>query len=311
MSSSIRLDDLATFSVVAEHRSFTKAAAQLGVSQSALSHGLKALEERLGLRLLARTTRSVAPTAAGEKLLARLGPALGEIQSAVDDLHALRGRPSGTVRLTTTQHAADTILRPMLLDFFEAHPSITVEVDVDEALADIVASRFDAGIRFGEQVARDMIAVPVSGPMRAALVASPGYFEHHPRPRVPRDLLEQRCILYRFKTAGTLYAWELEEEGREIRIRVNGPLVVSDTPTLIGAALDGYGIAYTFENHVAEHLASGRLVRVLAAYCPPFPGYYMYYAGNKQSPALRALAEALRVKRRLSSRGTPRRGRAG
>jgi DNA-binding transcriptional LysR family regulator len=289
------LDDLALFMAVADERSFTRAAARLGLSQSALSHAVKALEERLGLRLLARTTRSVATTEAGERLLRRLRPALGDIDSALQDLRELRARPSGTVRITTMKHAYDKVIRPALVGFLRDHPDVSVEIDVDEGLTDIVASRFDAGIRHGEAVDRDMIAVRICPDLRFAVVASPGYVRAHGKPRTPKELVAHRCINYRFKTSRTLAPWEFERDGRELKVRVDGPLVVNDAELMLSAALDGHGFGFVYEDQVVEHLAKGRLVRVLSKWCPPIPGYYLYYPDRRQTPALAALIEVLRL----------------
>lgn len=289
------LNDLAAFVAVADATSFTRAASRLGMSPSALSHAMKALEGRLGVRLLARTTRSVRPTEAGERLLRTLRPALEDIGAGLTALGGLRDKPVGTVRITTFKHAATSVVWPVLPAFLTAHPGIRVEMTIDDGLTDIVASRYDAGIRFGEKVAKDMIAVRVGPDVRAAVVGSPGYLADHPVPRAPQDLAGHRCINYRFATAGGLYLWEFERGGRPLQLRVDGPLVLNDGDLILAAALAGQGIAYLFEDQVADHVAAGRLIRVLAEWCPPFPGYHLYYPSRRQTPpALAALVDALR-----------------
>lgn len=300
-----QLEQLSVFATIAEEKSFTRAAARLGVSQSALSHSIKALEARLGVQVLARTTRSVAPTAAGQELLGRLRPALGDISAAVSAVREMRSTPSGTLRIATGRHAMRMLLRPALARFLPAYPEVTVEIDVDDGLTDIVASGFDAGIRIGEQVAGDMIAVRIGPDLRPVLAASPAYFAGRSRPRTPGDLLQHRCINYRFHTSGGIYAWELDDGARPVRVRVPGSLVVNEAETMLEAALDGHGIAYFFEDMVAEHLAAGTLVRVLGSYCQPFPGYFLYYSGRRQSPALMALVEMMRYSRVGAGRGHP------
>jgi DNA-binding transcriptional LysR family regulator len=286
---------LSAFTVVAAERSFTRAAAKLGMSQSALSHAMRSLEERLGMALLSRTTRSVATTEAGEELLRSLGPAFEDIDAGLARLGAKRSTPCGTVRLTMVKHAAMSVVRPALPAFLAAYPDIKVEVHVHDGFADIVAERFDAGIRFGEKVAKDMVAVRVGPDVRAAVVASPAYLAKHAAPRTPRELTRHRCINYRLATAGSIYAWEFRERGRKLEVRVDGPLVLNDVDLLEAAALDGHGIAYIFEHSIAQHLASGRLVRMLEKWCPPMPGFYLYYPSRRQtSPALAALVRALR-----------------
>ena len=297
------LADLSAFAVIAETRSFTRAATQLGMSPSALSHAMRGLEARLGVRLLARTTRSVATTEAGERLLETLQPALADIATGLTALAASRDKPSGTVRITTSKHAATSVLWPVLPAFLDLYPDVRVEVTVDEARVDIVAGRYDAGIRFGEQVAKDMIAVRIGGEIRAAVVAAPRYFARHPIPIVPQDLAAHRCINHRLATSGSLYAWEFEQAGRSLTIRVEGPLVFNDSDLTLAAALDGQGVALLFWDQVAGHVAAGRLVPVLADWCWTAPGYYLYYPSRRQTPpALAALIDALRA-------ATPRSGR--
>jgi DNA-binding transcriptional LysR family regulator len=288
-------NDLFAFLAVANERSFTKAAAKLGVSQSALSHTVRALEERLGLRLLTRTTRSVAPTEAGERLLQALGPRFEEIDAELAALSALRDKPAGNIRITAGEHAAQTILWPALARLLEAYPDIKVEITVDYGLTDIVAERYDAGVRLGEQVARDMIAVRIGPDMRMAVVGAPSYFARHKRPRRPQDLTDHPCINIRLPTYGGIYAWEFEKAGRELKVRVEGQLVFNDIGLRLKAALAGFGVAYLPEDQVQAHLAGGELIRVLADWCPPFPGYHLYYPSRRQpTPAFVLLVNALR-----------------
>ncbi len=288
-------DALAAFLAVARERSFTRAAAQLGVSQSALSHKLRALEERLGLRLLTRTTRSVAPTEAGERLVAALAPRLEEIEAELTALTALRDRPAGTVRITATEFTAEKLLWPRLAPLLAGHPDIMLEIDVDYGLKDIVAERYDAGVRTGDIVERDMIAVPIGPPLRMAVVGAPAYLERHPPPRTPQDLIRHRCINLRLPTRGGLYAWELERQGRELNVRVEGQLVFNSTHLVVEAALAGFGLACLPDAELAAPLADGRLVRLLEDWCPPFPGYHLYYPSRRQlSPAFTLIVQALR-----------------
>lgn len=289
------LADLAAFVSVAEERSFTRAAAKLGTSQSALSHTIRRLEGRLGVRLLTRSTRSVSPTEAGERLLRTLGPALDEIDSGLAQLSALREKPVGTIRISASDHAARAILWPKLAALLPDYPDVHVEISVDSGFVDIVAERFDAGVRLGEQVAKDMIAVRIGPNLRMAAVASPAYFERRPPPRVPQDLAAHDCINLRLRTLGGLYAWEFERDGRELRVRVEGQLVFNDVDLILRAALDGFGIAYLPDDHVAALIAEGRLVRVLGEWSPPFPGFHLYYPSRRQqSPAFALVVEALR-----------------
>ena len=289
------LNVLAAFAVVAEERSFTRAARRLVVSPSALSHAIRGLEERLGVRLLARTTRSVAPTEAGEQLLARLQPALGDVREALDVLAGLRDRPAGRVRVAVSPVAAALVLAPKIGEFARNHPEITLEVATVPDRVDLVAGRFDAGIQLGEFVERDMIAVRVSPDQRAAIVGSPGYFATHAMPESPRELTMHRCINFRRGESG-LYRWEFERDGHPLSVAVEGSVVVDNLDLLLRAALDGAGLAFAFEQHVAPVVASGALVRVLEDWCPPFPGYFLYYASRRQQPrALAALIDALRI----------------
>ena len=291
------VNDLQAFLAVARERSFTKAAAKLGVSQSALSHSLRGLEERLGLRLLTRTTRSVAPTEAGERLLQGLTPAFDEIDSALTRLNELREKPAGTIRIAAGDHATDTLIWPALEKFLPDYPDINVEVCVDNGLTDIVGGRFDAGVRLGEQVAKDMVAVRIGPEMRMAVVGAPSYVEKRPRPRMPQDLTQHTCINIRLPTFGGLYAWEFEKGMRELRVRVEGQLVFSGATLALKAALAGFGLACILEDQAKVHIAEGRLVRVLADWCPPFPGYHLYYPSRRQTtPAFALMVDAFRYR---------------
>jgi DNA-binding transcriptional LysR family regulator len=289
------LNDLLVFRAVATERSFTRAAAKLGVSQSALSHTIRALEERLGLRLLTRTTRSVSPTEAGERLLHTVGPRFEEIEAELEALSELREKPAGTIRITATDYAADTILWPKLAKFLRQYPDIKVEIIIDYGLTDIVAERFDAGVRSGEQVAKDMIAVRIGPDMRMAVVGAPSYFKDHPEPARPQDLISHNCVNLRLPTRGGLYAWEFEKDGRELNVHVEGQLVFNGTFQMLNAALAGFGLAYVPEDVAQPHLARRRLKRVLEDWCPPFSGYHLYYPSRRQSTlAFSLLVEALR-----------------
>jgi DNA-binding transcriptional LysR family regulator len=291
------VNDLLAFLAVAQERSFTRAAAKLGVSQSALSHTVRGLEERLGLRLLTRTTRSVAPTEAGERLLRGVGPRFDEIDAALAALSELREKPAGTIRITAGEHAADSILWPALVKLLPEYPDIKVELIIDYGLTDIVADRYDAGVRLGEQVARDMIAVRIGPDMRMAVVGAPSYFARRPRPKTPQDLTAHDCINLRLPTYGGLYAWEFEQDARELKVRVEGQLVFNNIALRMNAAMAGLGLAYLPEDQVQTHLADGRLIRVLADWCPPFSGYHLYYPSRRQpTPAFALLVDALRYR---------------
>lgn len=293
------LIDLNAFMAVAEERSFTRAASKLGTSQSALSHTINRLEARLGVRLLNRTTRNVVPTEAGDRLLGTLRPALDEIDGELASLSALRDKPAGTIRITTLDHAAETILWPVLARLLPDYPDVRVELSLDNGLRDIVAERFDAGVRMGERVAKDMIAVRIGPDLRMAVVGSPSYFARRPRPRTPHDLAEHDCINLRLPTLGGLYAWELGKGGNELRVRVDGQLVFNSVPMILRAAVAGFGLACVPHDHAADHVAAGRLVTVLEDYCEPFPGYHLYYPSRRQpSPAFSLLVEALRYRPR-------------
>jgi DNA-binding transcriptional LysR family regulator len=289
--------DLLAFLAVARERSFTRAAAKLGISQSALSQIVRGLEQRLGVPLLSRTTRSVAPTQAGERLFQNIAPRFDEMDVALAALGELRDKPAGTIRITATEHAADSILMPALSKVLPAYPDIKVEVVVDYGLTNIVAQQFDAGIRPGEMVAKDMIAVRIGPQLRMAVVGSPSYFAANKKPRTPQDLTAHNCINLRLPTHGALYAWEFEKNGRELNVRVDGQLVFNGAGPMLNAALNGFGLVYLTEGQVQPHLVKGKLVRVLADWCPPFAGYHLYYPSRHQrSPALAVLVDALRYR---------------
>ncbi|WP_042695954.1 LysR family transcriptional regulator [Azospirillum sp. B506] len=291
------LVDLNAFLTVAEEQSFTRAAARLGTSQSTLSHTIRRLETRIGVRLLTRTTRSVAPTEAGERLLATLRPALNSIGAQLASLTELRDRPAGTIRITAGEHAANTVLWPALERLLPDYPDIHVELSLDSALADIVTERFDAGVRLGEALAKDMIATRIGPDLRMAVVGAPAYFRTRRVPRTPSDLADHQCINLRHQSSGALYAWELEKDGRELRVRVEGQLAFNNVPLIVRAATAGFGLGFVMEDHVRAHLADGRLVRVLEDWCPPFPGYHLYYPSRRQpSAAFAVLLEALRYR---------------
>ncbi|MCC8963172.1 LysR family transcriptional regulator [Bradyrhizobium sp. Pear76] len=291
------VNDLIAFLAVARDRSFTRAAARLGVSQSALSHTMRALEERLGVRLLTRTTRSVAPTAAGERLLQGIGPRFEEIEAELSALTALREKPAGIIRINAGEHAAETILWPALAEFLPRYPDIKVDLTVDNGLANIVAERFDAGVRLGEQLAKDMIAVRIGPDFRMVVVGAPTYFKRWERPKRPQDLTQHACINIRLPTHGGIYAWEFERRGRPLKVRVDGPLVFNSTTLRIKAALAGLGLAYVAEDQVRAQLAKGQLIQVLDDWCAPFPGYHLYYPSRRQSaPAFALLVDALRYR---------------
>ena len=290
-------NDLAAFAIVAKERSFTRAAAKLGVSQSAISQTIRALEERIGLRLLTRTTRSVAPTEAGERLLQTVAPRFEEIEAQLAALSELRDKPAGTVRITAGEHPAISILQPALRRMLPDHPDVTVEIIVDYGLTDIVAAGFDAGVRMGEQVAKDMIAVRIGPEMRMAVVAAPAYFARHPPPRTPHDLAAHQCINVRLPTYGGVFPWGLEKDGHEVKVRGEGQLVFNNLGLRLSSALDGLGVAYMPEDQIMDHVASGRLVRVLEDWCPYFPGYHLYYPSRRHtSPALSLLVSTLRYR---------------
>lgn len=289
--------DLLAFVTVCREGSFTKAAAQLGVSPSAISHAIRKLEERLGLQLLNRTTRSVSPTETGERLLASIAPRFDEIDSELAALSELRKKPAGNFRITTSEYAASTVLWPALAKFLPHYPDIHVELVLDSSLTNIVAERYDAGVRLGENVAKDMIAVRIAPDMRMAVVGTPSYFEQHPKPRKPQDLTAHRCINLRMQTHHNIYAWEFEKGSRELKVRVEGQVIFSNPTLCTQAALDGIGLAYLPQNLVQEHIDKGTLIHVLADWCAPFSGLHFYYPAHRQrSPAFALLVNALRYR---------------
>jgi len=291
------LNDLLSFVTVAREGSFTRAAAQLGVTQSALSQAVSGLEKRLQIRLLTRTTRSVSPTPAGERLLQAIGHRFDEIEAELDELTEMRDKPAGTVRITCSDHVLRTTLLPRLSPLLRAFPDINVEFDVNYGFRDIVADRFDAGVRLGGTIDKDMIAIPIGPKLRMAAVASPSYFDGHPMPRTPDDLTAHRCINMRFPTHGGLYVWEFERGEQQLNVRVDGQLVFNSTPHIVLAALEGLGIAFLPEEEFRPHIEEGRLMRVLEDWCAPFDGYYLYYPSRKQpSPAFALVADALRYR---------------
>lgn len=291
------INDLLAFIAIAREHSFTKAAAKLGVSQSALSHTLRGLEARLGMRLLNRTTRSVAPTQAGERLLQSVAPRFEEIEAELATLNTLRDKPAGTIRISSADFAANTILLPKLAKFLPKYPDIKVEIGIDDRLVDIVADRFDAGVRDGEQVAKDMIAVRIGPDLRMAVVGAPSYFAKHPAPKKPQDLTHHACINLRLPTRGGLYAWEFEKGRRKLNVHVEGQLIFNRPAQMLNATLAGLGLAYLLEDVVRPYLGAGRLKRVLEDWCPPFSGYHLYYPSRRQpSPAFALLVDALRYR---------------
>ncbi|HEX4571448.1 MAG TPA: LysR family transcriptional regulator [Dongiaceae bacterium] len=286
--------DLSAFVAVATHRSFSRAAAELGLSPSALSHTVRSLEERLDLRLLNRTTRSVAPTEAGERLLERLRPALRDIDDALEDANAFRDKPAGRLRLNVPRSAALLLLAPVMTRFIKAYPQMRLEITAEDRLVDIVASGYDAGVRFGESVERDMVAVRIGPDLHMAVVGAPAYFRRHPKPSKPRDLHGHACIRFRLPS-GAIYRWEFEKKGEVLEVEVDGPLTLSDQQVMLQAALDGAGLAIVLESHARPLLKARQLVRVLADWCPPFPGYFLYYPSRRQVPAgLRAFIDMMR-----------------
>jgi DNA-binding transcriptional LysR family regulator len=288
------LNVLSAFMAIAEERSFTKAARRLGVSQSALSHAIRALEEQIGVRLLARTTRSVAPTEAGDELLRALRPALSDVRAALGKLTGMRGRPAGRVRLIVSPLAASSVLGTKLGQFARTYPDVVLDITTEESRVDLVAGGYDAGIHYGEFIEQDMVAIRVSPDHRPAIVGAPGYFESHPTPKSPRDLLQHRCINFRHGRE-EIYRWEFDKGKQSLSVAVGGPLVVDDVELVIRAALDGVGLAYLGEDRAAPHLERGALVRVLESWCQPFPGFFLYYPSRRQQPAaLSALIEMLR-----------------
>lgn len=293
-----KLDTLLAFLAVARERSFTRAAAQIGVSQSTLSHTIRNLEERLGVRLLTRTTRSVSPTEAGERLLRNIGPRFEEIEAELDALSDLRDKPAGTVRITVGDHPYKTVLWPKLGKFLRDYPDIRLEIVIENGLTDIAAERFDAGVRLGEQVAKDMIAVRIGPDVRFAVVGAKSYFAERQPPMAPQELTSHTCINLRLPTYGGLWAWDFERDGRELKVRVEGRIVLNGIFQVLDAALEGFGLAYVPEDIAAPHLKNGRLLRVLDEWCPPWPGYHLYYPSRRQtSPAFSLVVDALRYQR--------------
>ncbi|CCE11024.1 putative DNA-binding transcriptional regulator [Bradyrhizobium sp. STM 3843] len=293
----MRIDptDLATFLAIARHRSFRAAATELGVSASALSHALRNIEERLDVRLINRTTRSVALTEAGARLFERISPAFRDIDDALEDLNNFRGRPAGTLRFSAARQSSQLVLLPIVTQFLKAFPEINVEIVVSDALIDMVAGGFDAGVRFGETIAADMIAVPIGPRQRSAVVASPGFFKRHKQPVTPHDLKDLPCIRYRFNS-GVLYRWEFERGGVALKIDVTGPLTMNDQDLMLESARDGAGLAYVFEAQASPLIAKRKLVRVLADWCPAYPGFFLYYPSRRQLPAaLRAFVDFVRA----------------
>lgn len=290
-------NDLFAFVTVAREESFTRAAARLGVSQSALSHTLRALEARLGIRLLTRTTRSVSPTEAGERLLLSAGSRFEEIEAELAALSELRDKPAGTIRITTAEHAADSILWPKLADLLADYPDIKVEITIDYGLTDIVAQRYDAGVRLGDQVEKDMVAVRIGADLRIAVAAAPSYFSKRPPPQTPQDLAAHECINLRLPTHDSFLAWEFEQNGHALKAHVQGQWAFNNGTSILRAALAGFGLAYLPGDMVEQHIAKGRLVPVLREWCPKFPGYHLYYPNRRQSsPAFTLVVDALRYR---------------
>jgi DNA-binding transcriptional LysR family regulator len=292
---SIDPGDLASFLAIARHRSFRRAADEIGCTPSALSHAIRTLEDRLDVRLFNRTTRNVALTEAGEQLFARVGPAFRDIEDALDDLNNFRGTPTGTLRLNCARSSAEMVLRPLVSRFLAEHPHVHVDIVVSNALVDLVSGGFDAGIRFGETIAQDMIAVPIGPRQRSAIVASPALLERHARPVRPQDLKALPCIRLRFDS-GRYYAWEFERGGIELAVEVDGPLTMNDQSLMIEAALDSVGFTYAFEGQIERHVADGQLVRVLEDWCPYYSGFYLYYPSRRQLPAaMRAFVDFVKA----------------
>lgn len=290
------LNDLLAFVTVAREGSFTRAAATLGVTQSALSQTIRGLEERLQIRLLTRTTRSVSPTPAGERLMHAIGHRFDEIEAELDALTELRDKPAGTVRITCGDNVMHGTLLPKLMPLLRENPDITLEFDMNYGFRDIVADRFDAGVRLGNTIDKDMVAMPIGPPLRMAVVASPGYFDKHPIPKTPHDLTTHRCINQRMPTSGGLYVWDFSRKGKQVNVRVDGPLIFNTAPPQVDAALAGLGITLLPEDELASHIEDGRLVRVLEDWCPPFAGYHLYYPSRRQpSPAFSLVLQALRL----------------
>ncbi|MCF4997231.1 LysR family transcriptional regulator [Pseudomonas syringae] len=290
-----KINDLQVFLAVAQDRSFTKAAAKLGVTPSALSHTLRALEERLGIRLLARTTRNVSPTEAGQRLMHSIAPLFDQINAELEALSELRDKPSGTLRISCTDDQIELCIRPMLAGFLQEYPDITLEFYVDYGFTNVVEERFDAGIRMGESISKDMIAVRIGRDWRLAVVGSPAYFEQNPPPSTPHELTDHHCVNIRHRPSGAIYAWEFARGGQAFTVKVEGQLVFNSIMHVLNAAVDGVGLAYVPEELVAPYLADGRLIEVLEPWCPEFQGYHLYYPNRRQaSPAFSAFVEALK-----------------
>jgi DNA-binding transcriptional LysR family regulator len=291
------LGDLVAFLTVAEERSFTRAAALVGTSQSSLSHTVRRLEERMGVRLLTRTTRNVVPTEAGEQLMETLRPAINDIRGRIDALSAMRQQPGGMIRITSSRHAAETILMPKVKQLMADYPDINVEISIEQRFVDLVAERYDAGVRLGESIEKDMIAVRIGPEMRMVVAGSPDYFARNPKPQTPYDLTQHNCINLRLPTLGGLYTWEFERDGRPVNVRVDGQFICNDVPMIIDAALDGLGLTCLPDDHLGPLVDQGRLVQVLGEWCAPFPGYHLYYPSRRlASPAFALLVEALRYR---------------
>ncbi|WP_137129695.1 LysR family transcriptional regulator [Rhizobium sp. FY34] len=289
-----QLSQLAVLAAVAEHRSFRKAAAELKIAPSAVSHAVSSLEESLGLRLLQRTTRSVAPTEEGRMVIERLTPALTEIAAALETLAERRDQPAGPLRLTMPMLAAEELIMPRLAQFLTLYPQIEFDLRTDDRFEDIVDKGFDAGLRLGEHLEADMVAVRASGPWQGTIVGAPSYLEKNPPPQQPRELIGHRCIRRRF-SSGAIYRWELEKQGKPVVVDVSGPLILSSQHLMRQAAIDGLGLAFVFDRRVEEDIAAGRLVRVLEDWCPPFDGFYIYYPSRRQMrPSLRAFVDFFR-----------------
>jgi DNA-binding transcriptional LysR family regulator len=297
MMARIDLNNLAAFIVVARERSFTRAAAQIGVTQSALSHTIRGLEEKLGIRLLTRTTRGVSPTEAGDRLLANVGPYYEGIEAELAALNALRERPAGTIRISSHDHAARTILWPKLSKLLPSYPQLNIEINISYVLIDIVAERYDAGVRLGDQVAKDMIAVRIAPDLRMVVVGSPTYFASRKKPKRPPDLTDHNCANLRLPTHGGLYAWEFQKSGHRMQVQVHGQMIFNTSPQLLTAAVEGYGLAYVPEDQAEPYIAEGNLVQVLGDWCPTVPGYHLYYPSRRQLlPAFSLVVDTLRYR---------------
>ena len=291
-----QLHGLLAFWKVAEHRGFTAAAAALDVSPSALSQAIRHLEARLGIRLLNRTTRSLSLTEAGEAYLSRIGPALSDVLEAGEQLHALQGRPSGVLRINAARISTVMVLQPLLTGFLQAYPDVQIELTNDEGYVDIVERGFDAGVRIGESVQKDMVAVPLGDPIAVAVVGSPDYFRRHPVPRHPTDLAQHNCVRFRFSGSGAIYKWEFDVDGRRVEYEISGNLTISDSLFSVEVALEGMGLAYTFEQFALPHIQARKLKRVLGGFSPTFPAFYLYYPSRRQQPSkLKAFVDYARA----------------